>query len=196
MTTSTKALIGVLIAGAVGMTIFLFVNFSNDPARPLKLGAGTAKACDRTGECMPQLSFVDTNGVAYTPETLAGKVVIVNFWATWCPPCLKEIPDLVQVYEQHGADVVILGVLSGDNVSSQELLDFASANMLSYPIVRATREIGNAFGNPGSLPTTFVYDRRGNLVRFPGSRNSLGGHEGPITAAKLSAFIAPLLAQR
>lgn len=196
MTTSTKALIGILIAGAVGIVIFFFVHFSDDPKRPIKLGAPTAKACAQTGECLPTLSFVDTNGVAYTPESLAGKVVVVNFWATWCHPCLKEIPDLAKVHEQYGKEgLVILGVMT-DNPDGQTLLNFASDNMLTYPIVRGTREIIGAFQSPANLPTTFVYDRRGNLVRFTGSRNQLGGHEGAISAEKLVAFVSPLLAQK
>ena len=194
MTTSTKALIGVLIAGAAGIVIFFFVNFTNDPQRPIKLGAGTAKACAQTGDCLPEISFVDTNGVAYTPESLANKVVVVNFWATWCNPCLKEIPDLSKVYDAHKADgLVVLGVLSADQVDGQSLLNFASDNMMSFPIIRETAEIRQAFGAPGNLPTTFVYDRKGNLVRWTGSRNRLGGHEGAISAEKLVNFVGPLL---
>src|SRR6476469_6360638 len=97
---STKALIGILLAGTTGLLIFLFVHLSGD-SNKISIGSKTASACTGSGdECMPVVTFMDTSGKAHTPESLRGKVVIVNFWATWCGPCKKEIPDLSKLYSK------------------------------------------------------------------------------------------------
>jgi cytochrome c biogenesis protein CcmG/thiol:disulfide interchange protein DsbE len=182
MITSNKALVGVLIAGLTGITVFLFVSLSGG-------GTASAKTC-RVGErdCLPDVNLVDTMGIAYTPKSLAGKVVVVNFWATWCGPCLKEIPDLSKVYEQHkDHGLIVLGVLSSDQPDNQELLNFQSDHMMSYPVVRDTTEIRSSYGNPKNLPTTFIYDRRGKLMHSP---------RGALHAAQLAKLLDPLLAQK
>lgn len=188
MTTSTKALIGLLLAGTVGMIIFLFVHVSDDPNKPISVGASRAAACARgQGDCLPDVSYVDTNGVAYTTESLAGKVVVVNFWATWCRPCLKEIPDLSKVYDQFkDRGLVILGVMT-DDPDNQTLLNFQSDNDMSYPVVRASSDILVSYAYPGALPTTFVFDRGGKRVH---------SHVGPLRADQLTRMLAPLIAQQ
>ena len=181
MTTSNKALVGLLLAGLVGFTIFLFVSLSGG-------GTASAKTCQvGQRDCLPDVSYVDTLGKAYTPKSLADKVVIVNFWATWCKPCLKEIPDLSKVYDQYkDRGLVILGVMT-DEPDNQELLNFQSDNMMSYPVVRANSEILVSYDYPKALPTTFIYDRRGKRAH---------AHVGPLRADQLAKYVEPLLAQK
>lgn len=181
MTTSNKALVGFLLAGLTGLTVFLFVSLSGD-------GTAAAKTC-RVGQrdCLPDVNYIDTVGTAYTPQSLANKVVIVNFWATWCKPCEKEIPDLSKVYDEYkDRGLVILGVLTNDHPDNQQLLNFQSDHLMSYPVIRDTPEILSSYGNPQNLPTTYIYDRRGKRVH---------SHVGLLRAEQLAKIIDPLLAQ-
>ena len=187
MNSSTKALIGLLLAGVAGIVIFLFVNLSNKD-EGISIGTKTASACKLGNrDCLPDVGYIDTMGTAYTPKSLAGKVVIVNFWATWCKPCLKEIPDLSKVYEKYKArGLVMLGVMT-DDPDHNTLLNFQSDNEMTYPVVRANSDIMVSYSYPGALPTTFVYDRGGKQVY---------SHVGPLRVEQLERLVEPLLAQQ
>ena len=162
----TKALIGLLLAGMAGMMIFLFVNISKDGKirpGPMRAHAGCVQGHE---DCLPDVSYTDTAGVSYSHESLAGKVVLVNFWATWCNPCKAEIPALSKIYDKYKAKgVVFLGVMA-DNPSpdSQALLNFQSDHEMTYPVVRVNSDLMLSYHYPESLPTTFVYDRHGKQV--------------------------------
>jgi thiol-disulfide isomerase/thioredoxin len=185
--TSSKALIGVLLAGSIGVIIFLFVHLSSDSGTPT-IGSKPASAACKGDRCLPDVNYIDTNGTAYTKQSLTGKVVVVNFWATWCKPCLKEIPDLSKVSEKYKAQgLVVLGVLASDNPDNATLLNFQSDNDMSFPVVRATADILSAYDYPANLPTTFIFDRSGRQQ---------GVHVGALSHAKLVDLLEPLLAQQ
>ena len=186
-TSSTKALIGLLLAGSVGVVIFLFVHLSSDPNKPISVGSKKAAACTKgQRDCLPDVNYVDTSGKAYTPAELAGKVVVVNFWATWCKPCQKEIPDLSKAYDKYKAKgVVMLGVMT-DTPDNNQLLNFQSDFEMSYPVVRANSDILVSYSYPDALPTTFIFDRGGKQVF---------SHVGPLHQEKLEQVLAPLIAQ-
>ncbi len=163
---STKALIGILLAGTVGVLIFLFVHLSED-SNKIKIGSKPAAAsCAGVGDdCLPTLSYVDTTGKAHTAEDLKGKIVVINFWATWCGPCKKEIPDLSKLYRKYkDKGVVMLGVLTSDNPSDSDLLNFQSDFDMEFPVVRQSSDILVSFNYPQALPTTFLFDRQGRRV--------------------------------
>jgi len=183
---STKALIGVLLAGVAGMVIFLFVHVSKDGR--IHPGPTSAHAeCTRgQPDCLPEVNYTDTAGVAYKRDQLAGKVVLVNFWATWCHPCQSEIPALSHIYDKYKAKgVVFLGVMT-DNVDSQRLLNFQSDYEMSYPVVRANSDLMVSFNYPDALPTTFVYAKGGKQVF---------SHVGPVREADLDSLLGQLVAQ-
>lgn len=183
---STKALIGLLLAGTAGMIIFLFVHLSKGGGIRSGMPQAHAGCTKGASDCLPDVSYVDTTGVAYTRDSLAGKVVLVNFWATWCRPCEKEIPDLSKAYDKYKAKgVVFLGVLT-DTPDSQQLLNFQSDHDMSYPVVRASDAVMVAFNFPSALPTTFVYDRTGKQVF---------SRVGPVRESELDVVLAPLAAQ-
>lgn len=152
-------------------------------------GIQTASAACTTGNrgCLPNVSYIDTNGTAYTPQTLARKVVVVNFWATWCKPCLKEIPALSKYYTKHkDKGLEILGVMT-DDPDYTELVEFQVGQNMSYPVVRANSDILISFEYPGAIPTTFIYDRSGKRVHT---------HVGELKESDLVRIVDPLLAQK
>lgn len=186
-TSSTKTLIGLLLAGSVGVIIFLFVHLSSDPSRPIEVGSKKAAACTKgQRDCLPDVNYTDTTGKAYTPAELAGKVVVVNFWATWCRPCQSEIPDLSKAYAKYKAQgVVMLGVMT-DQPDNNQLLNFQSDYDMTYPVVRSNSDIMVSYSYPEALPTTFIFDRGGKQVF---------SHVGPLRQEKLEQILAPLVAQ-
>ena len=183
----TRALIGVLLAGTVGIIIFLFVHLSSSSTPTLGTKSAAA-ACTKGEHCLPDVTYVDTNGTAYTKQSLAGKVVLVNFWATWCKPCLHELPDLSKVYEEYKSrGVLVLGILTSDNPDNGSLLNFQSDNMMTFPVVRATSDILVSYDYPGSLPTTVIFDRGGHQVF---------NHVGAMSKDRLDDLLAPLITQK
>jgi thiol-disulfide isomerase/thioredoxin len=93
-----------------------------------------------------------------------GKVVMVNFWATWCPPCRAEIPDLIALQEKYRDHLVILGI-SEDEGSVDGVKRFVAEHKINYPIVMSTPELRKIFPQVMALPTTFILDRDGNLTQ-------------------------------
>jgi thiol-disulfide isomerase/thioredoxin len=183
---STKALIGVLLAGIAGMVIFLFVQFSKDGGIRPGLPSASAECIRGQRDCLPDVSYVDSTGVAYKRDTLAGKVVLVNFWATWCHPCQKEIPDLSRAYDKYKSKgVVFFGVMT-DNIDNAQLLNFQSDYEMTYPVVRASSDLLMSFQYPQSLPTTFVFDKHGKQVF---------SHVGPLRESDLDSLLGQLVAQ-
>ncbi len=101
-------------------------------------------------------------------EYVKGKVVLLNFWGTWCPPCRREIPDLVSIHnESDGKDYVIVGIVLERDVENAEknVGDFANKNGIGYlNIIDKTQSIARAYGGINAVPTTFVIDKKGKIV--------------------------------
>ena len=100
-----------------------------------------------------------------------GKVVLLNFWATWCPPCLKEIPDFVDLYRELEADgLVILGI-SLDANPQRVLPGFIAKYKINYPILISGQKVAGDYGGITGIPTTFLIDREGTIrERYVGLR--------------------------
>ena len=165
-----KTILAISGASVVGLVVFILVQFSNvsvkkDGSVSVEVGPKEAAAgCFQDGpNCLPLLDLTDVSGKTWTPESLAGKVVIINFWASWCKPCQHEIPDLAAVQRKYKDQIVILGLMT-DEPSDAKLKSFRSQFGLDYPVVRVDREISQSFGSPRNLPTNFVYNKGGHLM--------------------------------
>ncbi len=106
--------------------------------------------------------LTDSEGKVHRLGDYRGNWVIVNFWATWCPPCLEEIPDLVVIAESR-KDVQVFGVAM-EFQDSKQVLKFAEGMFVNYPIVLGDRKTADQVGKVAGLPTTFIYDRQGKLA--------------------------------
>jgi len=107
----------------------------------------------------------DTTGKKHTLAEYKGKWVFVNYWATWCPPCLEEVPDLVALYDSRkNRDVVIIGV-AFDYESAKDVADYADDMLMSYPIVLGDDDVIRQIGSSEVLPTTFIYNPSGELIK-------------------------------
>jgi thiol-disulfide isomerase/thioredoxin len=109
-------------------------------------------------------SFIDTEGESHQLSQYKGKWVVVNFWATWCPPCRKEIPDLSDFHFEQDNSVVI-GVNYEPGLKDVSLKKFMDLYLMSYPVTRVNDAIIEAVGEPRGLPTTVLINPEGNVVK-------------------------------
>src|SRR5215469_13190333 len=144
-------------------------------ARAARRPAAAAPAAQRLDPNQPVIRFVkdpepappldakDIFGQAVNKDGWAGKVVMVNFWATWCPPCRYEIPELLELQKEYGDKLQIIGI-SEDEDGPDEVIKFVLSKNMSYPIILATREIVRSYGGVPALPTTFLINTEGRVV--------------------------------
>ncbi len=118
------------------------------------------KGANKTVAAGNDFTLSSLEGETYTLKKLIGKVVIVDFWATWCPPCRREIPHLVNFYEKYkDKGLIILGVSNEDTVT---LDNFKKENNITYPILLGNNEVFQKFG-VRSIPHTIFIDKKGNV---------------------------------
>ena len=115
------------------------------------------------GSKEPAVTFDLLGGGPLPLAQLRGQVVLVNFWATWCPPCRAEMPGLERVYDdRHTAGFTVLGV-SVDERSPAYVAAFLKDHGITYPVAMATAEAVARFGGVNDYPTSFLIDRRGRV---------------------------------
>lgn len=119
----------------------------------------------------PQFELYDQYGVLHKTSDWLGKVVFLNFWTTWCPPCRSEMPDIQALYEKYGSDgdVVIIGVAfpnNGGEGGVEDIKAFLEENGYSYPVL--FDESGNLLRQYGirAYPTTYMIDSGGNVFGY------------------------------
>ena len=106
--------------------------------------------------------FVDADGNGYSLANLHGKYVFVNYWATWCAPCIKEIPELNKLSREHADDLIILGV-DFDQAEGEELKKQIAKMGITFPVFASDPSKMLGVEIPQVLPTTYVFDREGKF---------------------------------
>jgi thiol-disulfide isomerase/thioredoxin len=115
-------------------------------------------------EMAPPIQALDLLGKPVSKDNWGGKVVIVNFWATWCPPCREEIPELLELKKEYKDRLEIVGI-SEDDDPPASVLKFVQQKGMTYPIVMATPELIDSYGGVPALPTSFLIDTQGRVVQ-------------------------------
>ena len=123
-------------------------------------------------------SLTDTKGHVHTLDGHQGKWVLVNLWATWCAPCLAEMPDL-EALSKSRIDLVVLG-LAVDGQSAGRIEQFAEKLQVTYPIIAGNTELAKQF-KPKGYPTSILYDKTGQQVMVK---------EGPINRQEIAAILS------
>jgi peroxiredoxin len=114
----------------------------------------------------PAWKLKDVNGNVVSSDQFGGKVVVLDFWATWCPPCRAEIPGYVELQKKYAADgLVFIGVsVDEDGPKRQAVVKkFIADHGINYSILFADEGVVTAFGGVDAIPTTFIIDRDGRL---------------------------------
>lgn len=128
----------------------------------------------------------DTTGKTHTLSGYKGKWVLVNYWATWCPPCLEEIPDLIALHDSKKNNLVVIGIAM-DYKSAKQVTDFAEGLLVTYPIVLGTPKIVSQIGPMQGLPTTYLFNPEGKIVAHQVGALTREAVESFISSKKVSA---------
>ncbi len=111
----------------------------------------------------PDWKLKDLDGHEVAFSQFQGKVVVVDFWATWCVPCIGEIPNYIKLQEKYGKDGLVIVGISLDERGPDVVKPFVKEKGMNYPVVMGTEEVQQAFGGLAVIPTTFLIDRNGEI---------------------------------
>jgi len=112
----------------------------------------------------PNFHLRTLEGKTIALQDLQGKVVVLNFWATWCPPCRAEIPGLLEVYRKHRSEGLEIVGISLDTDGWTKVSPLMHEMNIEYPVVIGNTDIVNAYGGIRAIPTTVIVDRQGKIV--------------------------------
>ena len=178
---TTLLMTGLALAGLVSGYLF------NQWTQPQKSEQISAKPTfDKASNLRPDFTLPDLEGKMHSVSEWDGKVLLINFWATWCPPCRKEIPAFIELQDKYrDRGFVVIGIALDQK---QAVIDFTDPMGVNYPILMGEDgaiELAKAYGNNlGVLPYTVVVDRKGRIIH----RKRIG-----LDYQQVEAMITPLL---
>ena len=157
-----------------GMTDYLEGTSGEQDSQVSEESASTdsSETVEREPVAAPDFTLTDQYGNEHTLSDYQGKTVFLNFWATWCPPCRSEMPEIQKLYEDYGSneeDLIVLGIAApgyGDEGTVEEITEFLNENEYTFPVVMD--ETGEMFYRYGisAFPTTFMIDAGGNVYGY------------------------------
>lgn len=173
----------------VTLVLLMMLPGQSDPDAPPPSADGGGMNPDADGNIAGQdaplhFTLKDLNGVDVNLASFKGKVILINFWATWCGPCKVEIPDLMELQEEHREGLVVLGIDVLDEFD--RVKPFADQLKVNYPLLDANnrKDVEEAFGPMWGLPTSVIVDRDGKIFKK---------HSGIATKEQFHQYIESLL---
>ena len=137
------------------------------------------------GKAAPSFTLQDLNGKPVSLSDFKGKVVILDFWATWCGPCVIEIPHFIELYEQYKDRGFAMVGISLDRQGVGIVKSFIQKYRVNYPILMTDGQVDKAYGGITYIPTTFVIDAAGNI-----RQKYVGYQDKAVFEADIKAFLA------
>jgi len=160
--TTTLAIALIIAAGWAG-TRYLRSRQQQAAATAVVPSAGGTVRLLSNPATMPAFTVRDLEGRPVSSDTFHGKVLIVNFWATWCPPCRAEIPDLIALQQKYRDQVQVIGI-SQDEDGPDVVRKFVADQRMNYPVAMSTPEMEKAFPGIYALPTSFIVSPDGKIA--------------------------------
>jgi len=171
----------VIVAVAATIAVMLWVGLRSARHRQ------NPSAAEMEGGPAPDFTLQSLEGTTVRLSDYRGKAVLLNFWATWCPPCKIEMPWFVELQKQYGpAGLQILGVAMDDG-SPKEIAAFAKEMGVNYPVLIGKEAVGDAYGGIPYLPVSFFIDRNGKVVDKVLGLKGRGDIEGDVKKILASA---------
>jgi peroxiredoxin len=143
------------ITGIAGIVVFAVVTVST---------TATLFGQSKSSEAAPIWKLQDDDGKTVHSSDFKGKVVVLDFWATWCPPCKAEIPGFIALQNEYGKNGLAVVGISVDEGGAAVVKQFAQQSGMNYPVMLADDKTTRAFGGIEAIPTTIIIDREGRIV--------------------------------
>ena len=153
----------------IAVIVFISILIIKTPELLKKKDYSVKKSGSKVLAPLFSVSSINYKGKILSLKNYRGKIVLVNFWATWCPPCRDEIPRLEKFYKLHKKDGFAIIGLSVNNQGENYVLNFIKTfkgGIITYPVGMADYSIEKAYGNIYEIPQSFLIDRNGYVVKY------------------------------